>query len=112
MVAIKLVISIVSDKDASHLLNELVQKGYRTTKLASTGGFLREGNTTMLIGVEKERVDDVISIISTICQSRKQIVTPISSLPGPAEPFAAYPMEITVGGATVFVIDVEQNIKV
>ena len=108
----KLVISVISDNDVSSLLNELVQKGYRATKLASTGGFLREGNTTLLIGVEKERVDDVISIISVICQSRKQIVTPIASLPSLAEPFAAYPMEITVGGATVFVVDVEQNIKV
>jgi len=108
----KLVISVISDKDGAPLLNELVRKGYRATKLASTGGFLREGNTTMLIGVENEEVDDVVSIISEMCQSRKQIVTPIAALPGPAEPFAAYPLEITVGGATVFVIDVEKNIKV
>ncbi len=108
----KLVISVISDTDASPLLNGLVQKGYRTTKLASTGGFLREGNTTMLIGVEEEQVDDVIAIISTICQSRKQLVTPIASLPGPAEPFATYPLEIAAGGATIFVVDVEKSIKV
>ena len=108
----KLVITVISDTDAAPLLNALVQKGYRATKLASTGGFLREGNTTMLIGVEKEKVDEVIDIINDKCQSRRQFVTPIAALPGPAEPFGSYPMEITVGGATVFVVDVEKYMKV
>jgi len=108
----KLVISIVSDKDAHPLLETLIQKGHRATKLSSTGGFLREGNTTLFMGVEKEKVDEVISIISNVCQSRQQFVTPISPLPGPAESYVPLPIEVTVGGATVFVLDVEKNLKV
>ncbi|PKM87140.1 MAG: hypothetical protein CVU87_10245 [Firmicutes bacterium HGW-Firmicutes-12] len=106
----KLVICIVSNKDVSALLEELVFKGYRATKLASTGGFLKEGNTTLLIGIDVEQVEEVFEIIENKCRSRKQLVTPIST--GLAETFVPYPMEVTVGGATVFLIDVEKNIRV
>ena len=59
----KLVISIVQDDDALDLVDALNEKGYSVTKLATTGGFLKSGNTTLLAGVQKEKVDDVISII-------------------------------------------------
>lgn len=108
----KLVISVVSNRDTNALLEELMKREYRATKLASTGGFLKEGNTTLLIGVEAEQVDEVIEIIGSVCRSRKQLVTPISPLPGPAESFVPYPVEVTVGGATIFILDVEKNIKV
>lgn len=108
----KLVISIVSEKDAHSLLDQLIQKGYRATKLASAGGFLREGNATLLIGVEEGEVEAVLGIISEICQSRQQIVAPISSMPGPAESYMPFPIEVTVGGATIFVLEVEKSLKV
>ncbi|MCR4442130.1 MAG: cyclic-di-AMP receptor [Peptococcaceae bacterium] len=108
----KLIICVVSDnKDAHTLLEELMKKEYRVTKLASTGGFLKKGNTTLLIGVEQQQVDDVIQVIGNICQSRKQFITPIPPLPGPAEPFLSYPVEVMVGGAAVFVVDVEKSVK-
>lgn len=106
----KLIISIVSNKDIHDLLEELIKKEYRATKLASTGGFLKEGNTTLLIGVEDKQVEEVFEIIKRVCQSRKQIVTPITS--GLAESFVPFSMEVTVGGATVFLIDVERSIRV
>jgi len=109
---VKLIISVVQDKDAMRLVEGLVEKGYRSTKLASTGGFLREGNTTLLIGVEQQQVDEVVSIIKKTCRSREQLVTPISPVGGPTDLYVPYPVEVVVGGATVFVLDVERFEKV
>lgn len=108
----KLIVSVIADQDAHNLLEELIKRGHRATKLASTGGFLKEGNTTMLIGVEDEQVDNVLEIISTICEVRKQVMTPISPLPGPAEAYIPFSVEVSVGGAIVFVLDVEKFLKV
>jgi len=108
----KLIVCVVTDKDSNELLEQLVKEGYRATKLASTGGFLKEGNTTMLLGVEDEQVAKVLEIIGDICEVRKQLFTPISPLPGPAEAYIPYSMEVSVGGAIVFVLDVEKYFKV
>jgi len=104
----KLVVAVVQDKDSGRLVQTLVEGGYRSTKLASTGGFLREGNTTFLIGVEDEQVADVVRLIKETCQSREQLVTPLAPVGGPAESYMPYPVEVTVGGATIFVLDVAQ----
>jgi uncharacterized protein YaaQ len=104
----KLVVAVIQDKDSHKLLDELTQSGFRTTKLASTGGFLREGNTTLLVGIEDTQVDRVVGIIKTTCHAREQLVTPLSPMGGPADSYIPYPVEILVGGATVFVLDVEQ----
>lgn len=104
----KLIVAIVQDKDGGRLLSTLVQKGFKATKLASTGGFIREGNTTLIIGVEDEQVDKAIDIIKDICRSREQLVTPLTAMGGPEGPFFAEPIEVQVGGATIFVLNVEQ----
>lgn len=104
----KLIIAIVQDEDASRLISALMNEGFSVTKLATTGGFLRAGNTTLLTGVEKDKLDDAMAIIEKICKSRKQISTspsPVSSNTGVYVPF---PVEVIVGGATVFVLDVDQ----
>lgn len=103
----KLVIAVVQDKDSNRLLNALVKEDFRATKLASTGGFLKAGNTTFLIGVEDEKVSQLLEIIEENCQSREQLVAPVSPLTGNAESYIPYPIEVQVGGATVFVIPVE-----
>lgn len=108
----KLVIAVIQDKDSSKLLNKLVEKGHRATKLASTGGFLKEGNTTLFLGVEDDKIDDVLEIIKGCCKTREQIMTSVSPLVGPAESYVPYPVEISVGGATIFVVNVAQYIKV
>jgi uncharacterized protein YaaQ len=105
---VKLIVAVIQDKDSHRLLSNLTQEGFRATKLASTGGFLREGNTTLLIGVEDEQVERVISIIRNTCRAREQLVTPLSPMGGPADSFIPYPVEILVGGATIFVLDVER----
>ena len=66
----KLIIAIVQDDFATTVIKSLMDKKYRTTKLSSTGGFLKAGNTTLLIGVENQKVDEVIKIIEE-CKSKK-----------------------------------------
>ncbi|EZH64425.1 hypothetical protein DH09_21815 [Bacillaceae bacterium JMAK1] len=104
----KLIVSVVQDKDSNRLSTALVENDYRATKLASTGGFLRAGNTTFLIGVEDDQVSDVLDIIKENCESREQLVAPVSPMGGNADSYVPYPVEVQVGGATVFVLDVDQ----
>lgn len=104
----KLVIAVVQDKDSNRLLNALVEEDFRATKLASTGGFLKAGNTTFMVGVEDEKVSQLLEIIKQNCRAREQLVAPVSPLGGNAESYVPYPVEVQVGGATVFVIPVEQ----
>jgi len=108
----KLVIAVVQDDDVEDLVEALVKEKIYSTKLASTGGFLREGNTTLLIGVEKEKVDLVISIIKDICKSRKQTFTTPIPPTGSAGVYIPYPIEVMVGGATIFVVDIDRFEKV
>lgn len=104
----KLIMAVVQDKDSNRLSDALVENDYRATKLASTGGFLKAGNTTFLIGTEDENVDAVLSIIKENCKSREQLVAPISPMGGNADSYVPYPVEVQVGGATVFVLPVDQ----
>ncbi|MDI3256736.1 MAG: cyclic-di-AMP receptor [Kyrpidia sp.] len=102
----RLVIAVVQDKDSGRLAAELVKRGYRATKLASTGGFLKAGNTTFLIGVENDQVDNVVDCIRHSCRAREQVVTPFAPV-GNVEAVMPAPIAVQVGGATVFVLDVE-----
>lgn len=107
----KLIIAIVHDEDVHHLIEDLTKEKYRVTKLATTGGFLKAGNTTLLTGVEEDQVDRVIEIIKDNCQTRNQTVTSPTPMAGAAGVFIPYPIEVKVGGATVFVVDIEQYLK-
>lgn len=103
----KLVLAVVQDKDSNRLSQALVKANFRATKLASTGGFLREGNTTFLIGTGDSEVDQVLEIIKENCKARQQLFAPMSPLGGSADAYSPYPVEVEVGGATVFVLPVE-----
>lgn len=105
----RLIVAIVQDKDAGRILQALVKEEYRATRLASTGGFLREGNTTLLVGVEEDQVDQVVALIGELGCSREKLVTPLSAVGGPMDSYVPYPVEVTVGGATIFVLPVEQH---
>jgi len=104
----KLILSIVNSDDARPLLEVLSREGQRATMVSTTGGFLRKGNSTILIGVEDAQMDAVLSIIKENCQSRKQFVNPLPPIMEPGELYMPAPVEIEVGGATVFVLDVER----
>ena len=108
----KLVLAIVQDADTPGLMRSLSDQGYEVTKLASTGGFLREGNTTLLIGVTEDNVARVKEIIGEKCRSRKRFVTPTVPVAEQPEPMLAQPMEVPVGGAVAFVVGVEEFFKV
>ena len=110
-IKVKLIIAIVQDEDASRLIGNLMNDGFSVTKLATTGGFLKSGNTTILAGVEDSRVQDCLGIIEKVCKSRKQIATSPVTMGGSSGMYASYPIEVTVGGATVFILAVDQFVK-
>lgn len=108
----KLVIAIVQDDDAGDLVDVITEKGFRVTKLATTGGFLKSGNTTLMIGVEKEKVDTVLSLIEDMCKVRRQIVSSPSPVAGSTGVYVPYPIEVDIGGATIFVVDVDKFLRI
>ncbi|MCA1061757.1 cyclic-di-AMP receptor [Rossellomorea aquimaris] len=104
----KVIMAVVQDKDSNRLSNALMEHNFRSTKLASTGGFLKSGNTTFIIGTEDIRVEKALQVIKENCQSRDQMVAPVSPMGGNADSYVPYPVEVAVGGATVFVLPVDQ----
>lgn len=104
----KLIVAIVQDKDSNRLSAALVKANFRATKLASTGGFLKAGNTTFMIGVDDSQVESVLSVIRTSCKVREQLVTPVTPMSGTTDSYLPLPVEVQVGGATVFVLPVER----
>jgi uncharacterized protein YaaQ len=107
----KLIVAIVQDQDIPSLVEDLTEKDFRVTKLASTGGFLKSGNTTLLIGVEDEQIDELIKVIEDNCKTR-EITTSLLTVSMPGDTYIPYPLEVKVGGATLFILDVEQFIKI
>ncbi|MBR4318681.1 MAG: cyclic-di-AMP receptor [Oscillospiraceae bacterium] len=100
----KLVFAIVNSDDSQAVGKALLKSGFYATKLASTGGFLSSGNTTFLTCIEEERIDDLIEVIRQKSHRRTKTVpnsTPINS-------GVELPVEVEVGGATIFVTDVER----
>ena len=103
----KLILAIVQDKDSNRLSEEFVENNIRATKLSTTGGFLKEGNTTFIVGIESERVSETLSLIETVCQAREQYMTSPISLDPTVDNYFSVPVPVQVGGATVFVLPVE-----
>ncbi|MBD5084304.1 MAG: transcriptional regulator [Clostridiales bacterium] len=102
----KLIIAIINRDDANAVTQNLSRNGFSSTRLSTTGGFLLASNVTLLIGVEEERVQAVIDLIHEHSHSRKQMVPAITEMSYGFMP--VMPVEVTVGGATVFVVDVER----
>ncbi len=108
----KLVFAIVNDDDGHKVMDELNRNGFSVTKLCSTGGFLKAGNTTLICGVDEEKVEDVLNIIKKKSKSRKQVINTSMPPNGMGSMFVPYPVEVVVGGATIFVLNVERFEKV
>ncbi len=106
----KLIICIVQDQDSGPLLDDLMDNEFRVTKLASTGGFLKSGNTTLLLGVDEEKVDQALEIIKVNCKTR-ELTRPLLTVTMPGDSYMPYPLEVKVGGATIFILDVEEHIR-
>jgi len=107
---VKMVMAIVNKEDSGNVSSALTREGFSVTKLATTGGFLQAGNTTLLTGVEDDRVDAVIEIIGAHSSRRTQLVPAVTPFDG--EMSLSFPIEVTVGGATIFVMPVDRFEKV
>lgn len=104
----KMVVAVVQAEDAGGLLAGLTRRGFRATRIKTAGGFLRETNATIFLGVDEPDVEAVLEIIRASCVTRRQQINPIPPVMEPGEFFLPYPVEVEVGGATVFVLDVER----
>lgn len=107
----KLIICIVQDQDSGSLIDDLTEREFRVTKLASTGGFLKSGNTTLLMGIEDNEVDDILKLIEDNCKTR-ELATSLLTVTMPGDAYIPFPLEVKVGGATIFILDVEKHIKI
>ncbi|HEY4543097.1 MAG TPA: cyclic-di-AMP receptor [Tissierellaceae bacterium] len=107
----KMIIAIVQDQDAPSLIEDLTKNRFRITKLSSTGGFLKAGNSTLLLGVDEDKVDEAIKIIERNCKTR-EITTSLMSSGMPGDTYIPYPVEVKVGGATLFMLDVDEFIRI
>jgi len=105
----KLILAIVSNDDAPEVSSALNSNSFQVTKLATTGGFLSLGNTTLIVGCEDNQVDKVIEIIGNESKRRTEIAPAATSFM--TGEFSAMPVEVTVGGATIFVLDVDKFVK-
>ena len=105
----KLILAIISTDDAKACISSLNRSSFHVTRLATTGGFLSSGNTTLLIGCEDREVEKAIEIIGNESQRRKEAVpTTIST---DMSNLVSYSIEVEVGGATIFVLNVDQFTK-
>ena len=102
----KLILAIVSTDDASSVTASLTKENFSVTRLATTGGFLRAGNTTIIVGTDDDKVDSCIEIIGSESKRRTEIVPSTASYD--IGRYASFPVEVQIGGATIFVLDVEQ----
>jgi len=105
---VKLAVCIVHNRDKGRVTDELIKAGFKFTVIGSTGGFLREGNTTILIGVEESELGTLQKLIGQNCQSREQLVNVMPFEAAPPGAFIPSPVKVPVGGAVMFVLDVEQ----
>jgi uncharacterized protein YaaQ len=107
----KLIMSIVHSDDADNLLKALTDAGYKATLVSTTGGFLREGNATVFVGTDNDTVEEVLRLVRENCHTRTRYLSPIVPVTEPSEFYIPEPVELEVGGATVFVVDVERYEK-
>jgi uncharacterized protein YaaQ len=104
----KLVIAVIQGTDAEGLLEAITERGFRATQINSSGGFLRESNVTLLIGVQEQDVPEVQNLVRQNCHSRTRFVNPLMPFIEPGEYYVPNPIEVLVGGATMFVVSIER----
>ena len=101
----KLCVIVASNHDADRLMRALVAADFIATKIASSGGFLRRGNTTILTGVPTGALDELMDIVRRECQARRELIS-LDALPFDPAAGVGAPVEVRVGGAIAFVLDV------
>jgi uncharacterized protein YaaQ len=109
---VKLVIAGVQGEDAPRAVAALTDAGIGSTRPATSGWFLQQDNVTLLIGVADEQVPAALKIIQEKCRERSRYLSPVPPLAQPGEFVMTHPVEVQVGGATVFVVSVDSFEKV
>ena len=104
----KLVLAIVGKNDAEKTVAALTKQDFRATRIDSVGGFLKEKNAIILVGTEQQNVKKVCDTVAKSAKSHKETLAPTPTMGGPGDFYMADPVDVTVGGATVFVLDVDQ----
>jgi uncharacterized protein YaaQ len=105
---VKFLVAVVHNEDARVLIDALLKHEFRATWLHSSGGFLKQSNATILVGVDDEKVDQIVDLIRQNCKARTQTVSPIPPIMEPGEFFMPYPIEVEVGGAVIFVLPIDR----
>jgi uncharacterized protein YaaQ len=105
---VKLLIAVVHQEDTTALTDALNDRGISVTKFATSGGFLQHKNVTLMSGIDDERVDEVLALIKENCRTRSEYMNPMPPLVEPGDFFVPYPVEVQVGGATVFIVTVDR----
>lgn len=111
----KLIVAIVQAEDAGPLLDTFNRIGLRTTRINTVGGFLETPNVTLLIAVDDDRVDEVLHTIQQECHPRTRYINALpgqGELPGMAGGAITAPIEVLVGGATIFVLNLRRLVRV
>lgn len=104
----KMILAVVQADDANKVTQALNEAGHRVTRIATQGGWLRRENTTLLIGVEDEQVNHVLRVLRNTARRRLAYINVPGEVMGMYNP---QPLEVEVGGATVFVLDVERFVR-
>ena len=109
----KIIYAIVSADDGNRVTDVLNDHRYSVTRLATTGGFLKKGNTTLMIGAEDDKVQEVIDVIKQECGQHQKLTVNMPYISGTTMVnYATMPMTVDVGGATIFVINVDRYEKI
>lgn len=106
----KIIYAIVSSDDGNRVTDVLTEQHFSVTKLATTGGFLKKGNATLMIGTDEDRVEEAIQLIRDTCGKRQKITcdVPAPNIGSLSAGYMMMPVTVELGGATIFVTDVER----
>ena len=105
----KLILAVVQEDDYDATVRELNQNGFFVTMLSSTGGFLKKKSTTVMIGVEEDRLEEALDVLQKYAGHRKETVYQSVTMPhGEMSAVPPVPMEVMAGGAAVFVLSLDE----
>jgi uncharacterized protein YaaQ len=107
----KLLIAVIQRQDENGLVKALNNNRIGVTRISSQGGFLREGNVTLFIVVDDPRVEEVLQLVRTHCYTRTKFVAPLPPIAESGEFYPSTPVEVQVGGASIFVVRVQAQAR-
>ena len=100
----KLVLAVLQGSDSDNTIRNLNERGFMVTVLSSTGGFLKKKSTTVMIGVEEDRLEEALDVLQKYAGHRKETVYQSVTMPhGEMSAVPPVPMEVMAGGAAVFI---------